>query len=59
MEHCIAVEQFNSHELIAFLIYRHGEARLKKSLGNYMFYQCKQRAKELEQEATACQPSEK
>lgn len=59
MEHCIAVEQFNSHELIAFLIYRHGEARLKKSLGNYMFYHCKQRAKELEQEATACQPSEK
>ena len=57
MEHCIAVSQCNTHELVAFLIYRHGEARIKQSIGKYMFSQCKQRAGELEQEATSCQTS--
>ena len=57
MEHCIAANQCNTHELVAFLIYRHGEARIKQSIGKYMFSQCKQRAGELEQEATSCQTS--
>lgn len=59
MEHCIAAQRFNTNELIAFLIYRHGEARLKKTVGSYLFHQCKQRANELEQEAAECQTSEK
>ena len=59
MEHCIETGIYGTHELIAFLIHRHGEARVRRLVGNYMFYQCKARAGELDKEAEACQTSEK
>ena len=53
MEHCLREENCNTHELIAFLLSRHGEARIKKTIGKFMCSQCRNRAKELE--VAACQ----
>ncbi len=57
MEHCIAENSCNTHELIAFLIFRYGESKVRAIIGSYMFYQCRDRAKEME--GSQCQPSEK
>ena len=57
MEHCIAENSCNTHELIAFLIFRYGESKVRAIVGSYMFYQCRDRAKEME--GSQCQPSEK
>lgn len=51
MEHCIQAGTCSTNELAAFLIYRHGEAKVRNILGNYLFYQSRQRAKELEVQA--------
>ncbi len=59
MEYCVASQRCNTHELIAFLLYRHGETRLRKVIGNYMYNQCKARARGMEQEVKACQASQK
>lgn len=50
MEHCIRINTFSVHELAAYLIYRHGESKVRSVLGDYLFYQIRQRASELEAE---------
>ena len=48
MEHCVAENSCNTHELVAFLIFRNGESKVRVIIGSYMFYQCRDRAKEME-----------
>lgn len=47
MQHCIDVGNCCTNELAAYLVYRHGEAKVRSILGNYLFYQVRVRAKEL------------
>ena len=59
MEHCSKEKRYNTHELIAFLIYRQGNAKIKNLIAGHMYYQCRDRAAELAKEAEACPTSEK
>ena len=49
MEHCIKVDCCTIHELAAYLIYRYGERKGRYQMPKHLFYQCKQRAAQLQE----------
>ena len=49
MEHCINVDNCTIHELAAYLIYRYGERKGRHQMSKHLFYQCKQRAIQLQE----------
>ena len=49
MEHCINVDNCTIHELAAYLIYRYGERKGRHQMSKHLFYQCKQRATQLQE----------
>ncbi len=50
MEHCVNVDRCTAYELAAYLIYKTGEGTARVKMKDSLFYQCRHRAKEIEEE---------
>ncbi|MBQ8836834.1 MAG: IS21 family transposase [Clostridia bacterium] len=50
MAHCIQADNCTMHELAAYLIYRYGARKARYQMSKHMFYGCKQRAAQLQEE---------
>lgn len=51
MAYCIEADNCTIHELAAYLIYRYGERKARYQMSKHMFYVCRQRAAQLQEEA--------
>ena len=50
IEHCVKVDKCTAYELAAYLIYKTGEGTARVKMKDSLFYQCRHRAKEIEEE---------
>ena len=50
MEHCIRQDKCTAYELAAYLIYKSNEGAARLKMKEHLYYQCRQRARELREE---------
>lgn len=50
IEHCVKADKCTAYELAAYLIYKTGEGTARVKMKDSLFYQCRHRAKEIEEE---------